>query len=173
MLDQRQCKCGHKPAFTESNQQARIKHAEWGLERVETDIFIYTDEIMWSFGEHRWHASKIILDISADANVHTCKKLSWQKDSWMLSAAICERYAPKYYIWDEPSAVEIARNDAEHNGYIQVAKDCQKQDQQVTKQLGTQQFQEHKAAIQAVCTKQQAEKKIIRAPSIQQIFKKE
>ena len=79
---------------------------------------------MWSFGEHGWHASKIILDISANANVHACKKLSWQKDFWMLSIAICEEYALKYHIWDESNAVEIACNDAEHNSYIQVIKDC-------------------------------------------------
>ena len=128
VLDQKQRKHGHKPALTESNQQARIKHAEWGLERVETDIFIYTDETMWSFGEHGWHAGKATLDISTDANVHTCKEPSWQKDSWMFSVAICEGYVPRYHIWNKPSAAEIACNDAEHNGYIQAVKDCQKQD---------------------------------------------
>ena len=76
VLDQKQHKHGHKPAFIESNQQACIKHAEWGLERIEIDIFIYTNKIMWSFGEHGWHAGKATLDIGANANVHTCKELS-------------------------------------------------------------------------------------------------
>ena len=83
---------------------------------------------MWSFGEHGWHAGKATLDISTDANVHTCKEPSWQKDSWMFSVAICEGYVPRYHIWNKPSAAEIACNDAEHNGYIQAVKDCQKQD---------------------------------------------
>ena len=90
----------------------------------------------------------------------------------MLSAAICEKYALKYHIWDEPSATKITCNNVEHNGYIQVVKNHQKQNQQAAKQLNTQQFQEHKAVIQVVRTKQQAERKIIRVLSIQQIFKK-
>ena len=73
---------------------------------------------MWNLNEHKWHASKITLNINANANVHICKKLSWQKDFWMLSVAICEKYTLRYYIWDKPSAVEIACNDAEYNDYI-------------------------------------------------------
>ena len=77
----------------------------------------------------------------------------------MLSAAICKKYALKYHIWDKPNAMEIACNNIKHNSYIQVVKDCQKQNQQATKQLNTQQFQKHKTIIQATCTKQQAKKK--------------
>ena len=55
----------------------------------------------------------------------------------MLSAAICKSYILKYYTWDEPSAAEIARNDAEHERYIQAAKDRQKEDQEAAKRPKT------------------------------------
>ena len=91
----------------------------------------------------------------------------------MLSATICEGYAPRYHTWDEPSAAEIARNDAEHERYIQAAKDHQREDQEAAKRPGTHQNQQFKAAIEAARAKQQAEGVKRRTPSIRQVFKKE
>ena len=62
---------------------------------------------MWNFSEHEWHANKVTLNINANANVHICKKFSWQKNSWMFLVAICKKYVLKYYIWNKPSTAKL------------------------------------------------------------------